>query len=368
MSIPMADLKAQHRALEPEILSALRGVFEECRFILGDNVTSLEKEIAELCGAEYGISVASGTDAITIALAALGVGKGDEVVTTPFTFVATTEAVALVGAKPVYADIDPLTFNVDPVKMREAITPGTKALLPVHLYGQCADMDEILALAGEKGLRVVCDAAQAIGSLYKGKKIGKLGDAATLSFFPTKNLGGYGDGGMILTNHKDVAERARSLRFHGMSSSYQYQDVGFCSRLDEIQAAILRVKLAKLEIWNESRRNHAAAYSEAAAGGSIAPPIEKEGNYHIYHQYTMRCRNRETVQATLKESGVGSAIYYPAPLHTQKAYSFLGYKEGDFPEAERASREVLSVPVHPELSEDQVRTVAEALSRAAGKA
>lgn len=360
----MADLKTQYRTIEPELQPALRSVLENCRFILGENVTALEKEIAQMCGAKHGISVASGTDAITIALAALGVGPGDEVITTPFTFVATTESIVLVGAKPVYVDIDPISFNIDPAKIRAAITPKTKALLPVHLYGQCADMDEILGIADEYGLLVICDGAQAIGASYKGKQVGEMGNAVTLSFFPTKNLGAYGDGGMILTNDDAAAEKARSLRFHGMSSSYSYKHVGYCSRLDEMQAAILRVKLPHLQSWNEARRRNAAAYNSSLAGSALTAPVEKPGNHHIYHQYTIRCSNRDAVQAALKEAGVSSAIYYPAPLHTQEAYSYLGYKEGDFPEAEKASSEVFSVPVHPELEPEQVKIVAEALASA----
>lgn len=361
MSIPMADLKAQYRALEPEIKSALLDVLEKGQFILGENVSSLETEIAEMCGAKYGISVASGTDAITIALAALGIGPGDEVITTPFTFVATTESIVLVGARPVYVDIDPATYNIDPSAVEKAITPKTKALLPVHLYGQCAQMDELLAIAEKHGLAVICDGAQAIGSKYKGKPIGQLGHAATLSFFPTKNLGAYGDGGMMLTNDDAVAEKARSLRFHGMSSSYEYRHIGYCSRLDEIQAAILRVKLPYLTAWNEARRNNAAKYSKVLTGSPIIPPIELPENYHIYHQYTARCANREVVQSKLKNAGVASAVYYPSPLHVQQAYSYLGYKLGDFPEAEKASKEVFSIPVHPNLSDEQVQTVIDAL-------
>jgi len=357
----MADLKAQYRALEPEIQAALRGVLEKGQFVLGENVSALEAEVAELCGAGYGVAVASGTDAITIALAALGVGPGDEVVTTPFTFVATTESVVLVGARPVYADIDPRTFNIDPEAVRRAITPRTKALLPVHLYGQCAQMDDILDAAQEHGLRVICDAAQAIGAQYRGRRIGELGDAVTLSFFPTKNLGAYGDGGMILTNDEAVAEKARSLRFHGMSSSNSYRYVGYCSRLDELQAAVLRVKLARLTDWNDARRRNAAVYTEALKGSAVVPPVEEPGNHHVYHQYTIRCPDRESAQAILKQAGVASAVYYLAPLHVQEAYSFLGYKPGDFPEAEKAAREVLSVPVHPELAPEQVQTVAKTL-------
>ncbi|MEN6372330.1 MAG: DegT/DnrJ/EryC1/StrS family aminotransferase [Armatimonadota bacterium] len=367
MSIPMANLAAQYRAMESEINSALRGVLESGRFILGENVSSLEEEVAAMCGAKYGISVASGTDAITISLAALGIGPGDEVITTPFTFVATTEAIVMVGARPVYVDIDPVTFNIDPEQMKKAITSKTKALLPVHLYGQCAEMDDILEMADNYGLIVVCDAAQAIGSAYKGKQIGMMGDAATLSFFPTKNLGACGDGGMILMNDDDAAEKAKSLRFHGMSSSYSYKYVGFCSRLDALQAAILRVKLPKINEWNEARREHASVYSKVLQGSRIKAPVESPGSYHIYHQYTVRTPAREATQAILKEAGVDSAVYYPEPLHVQDAYTFLGYKEGDFPAAEQASKEVLSIPVHPELTSDQVSTVADALSAASEK-
>lgn len=357
----MADLKAQYHALEAEIKSALHSVIENGRFILGSNVTALECEVAELCGAKHGIAVASGTDAITIALAAFGIGPNDDVVTTPFTFGATTESILLVGARPVYADIDPVTYNIDPEAIKKAITPKTKALLPVHLYGQCAQMDEIMAIADEHGLLVICDAAQAIGSTYHGRPIGHLGHAATLSFYPTKNLGAYGDGGMILINDDAAAEKARSLRMHGMSAAYTYKHIGYCSRLDELQAAVLRVKLPHLTDWNETRRKHAAVYNNTLQSGSIAAPFEEPGNYHIYHQYTMRCPNREATREALKAAAVGSDVYYPAPLHVQEAYSFLGYKEGDFPEAEKASREVLSIPVHPELTPEQVTIVAESL-------
>ncbi len=361
----MANLKAQFSSLETEIQAALRDVFDNCQFTLGENVSKLETEIAELCGAKHGIGVASGTDAITISLAALGIGPGDEVITTPFTFVATTESIVIVGAHPVYVDIDPVTYNIDPAAIRKAITPKTKAILPVHLYGQCAEMDEILSIAEEHGLKVVCDGAQAIGATYKGKPIGEYGDTATLSFFPTKNLGAAGDGGMILTNDDETARRARSFRFHGMSSTYAYEYVGFCSRLHEVQAAVLRVKLPHLLKWNNARRAHAGAYTKALEGDSLTPPVEMPGNHHIYHQYTIRCKDREATRATLKAAGVGHAVYYPSPLHTQPAYAFLGCKEGDYPEAERAAREVLSVPVHPELTEEQVQTVAKALAVAA---
>ncbi len=357
----MADLRAQYRSLEAEINAAVLDVLGKCSFILGETVTKLEEDIAALCGAKYGIAVNSGTDAITIALAAAGVGPGDEVITTPFTFVATTESICLVGAKPVYADIDPVTYNINTVAVEKAISPKTKAILPVHLYGQCANMDEIMEIAARHNLKVICDGAQAIGATYRGRPIGELGDACTLSFYPTKNLGGAGDGGMILTNSDELAEAARSLRDHGRSATYAYERIGFCSRLDGIQAAVLGVKLTKLKEWNESRRTHGHAYTAALEGSSITAPTELAGNYHVYHQYTIRTGNRDIVQSTLKNAGIGCAVYYPSPLHVQPAYAFLGYKEGDFPAAELASREVLSLPVHPELREEQVAEIVKAL-------
>jgi dTDP-4-amino-4,6-dideoxygalactose transaminase len=359
----MADLRAQYRSLEAEINAAVLDVLGKCSYILGETVIKLEEDIAALCGAKYGIAVNSGTDAITVALAAAGIGPGDEVITTPFTFVATTESIVLVGATPVYVDIDPVTFNIDVSKIEQAITPKTKAILPVHLYGQCADMDAIMDIAGRHNLKVICDGAQAIGATYKGRGIGELGDACTLSFYPTKNLGGAGDGGMILTKSDEIAEMAKSLRDHGRSATYAYERVGFCTRLDGIQGAVLGVKLKKIKEWNESRRAHGHAYTAALAGTSITAPVEMQGNYHIYHQYTVRSGNRDNVQAALKEAGIGSAVYYPAPLHVQPAYAHLGYKEGDLPAAEQAAREVLSLPVHPELSEEQVTQIVEALKK-----
>lgn len=365
MSIPMADLCAQYRSLQPEIDAAVQSVLEKGRFILGENVSLLEEETAALCGAKYGIGVNSGTDAIIIALAAAGVNPGDEVITTPFTFVATTEAVVIIGARPVYADIDPDTFNLDPAAVEKVITPKTKAILPVHLFGQCARMEELESIAQKYGLKIICDGAQAIGALRNSRKLGDMGDATTLSFFPTKNLGAYGDGGMILTNDDDIARRARSLRFHGQSSSYTYERVGFCSRLDELQAAILRVKLPHLSSWNEKRRRNAAVYSSILDGTAIKIPKVDDGNYHIYHQYTLRSPDRDRLKEILAAEGVSSAVYYPEPLHIQKAYDFLGYKIGDFPKSEQAAREVLSVPVYPELTEEQVSIVASALRKAA---
>lgn len=367
MAIPVANPKAQYIALKDEITSAVQQVFDSCQFILGPNVTALEDEIPKVCDAGFGVAVNSGTDAIVIALAACGVGPGDEVITTPFTFVATTEAVMIVGAKPVYVDIDPETFNLDASKIEEKITPKTKAILPVHLYGQCADIGEIERIAKKHDLKVVSDGAQAIGSMHKGKGIGAYGNASTLSFYPTKNLGGCGDGGMILTNSEDVTAMCRSLRFHGMDGSYMYQHVGYCSRLDEVQAAILRVKLTRIAQWNNARRSNAAYYIEAFGDLPIKLPIAMSENYHIYHQFTIRFEKRDELKAKLAECGVGSAVFYPSPLHLQHAYANLGYKEGDFPESERAAREVLSLPVFPELTPDEREQVSEAVRESVGE-
>ena len=361
MPIPIANPKAQYLALKDEIDAAVRDVFESCHFILGPNVTALEEELPGLCDAKFGVSVNSGTDAIVIALAACGVGPGDEVITTPYTFVATTEAVMIVGAKPVYVDIDPNTFNIDPAKIEAAITPKTKAILPVHLYGQCADIEEIGKIAEKHGLKLVSDGAQAIGAAHKGKGIGAYGEAATLSFFPTKNLGACGDGGMILTNDEALAARCKQLRFHGMDKTYAYELVGYCSRLDEIQAAVLRVKLRKMREWNEARRANAHYYIEVLSDLPLGLPISQPENYHIYHQFTLRYPKRDELKARLTERDVGCAVYYPSPLHLQPAYASLGHKSGDFPEAERACAEVLSLPVFPELSAEDRATVAGAV-------
>jgi dTDP-4-amino-4,6-dideoxygalactose transaminase len=361
LAIPIANPKAQYLALKNEIDAAVQDVFEKCQFILGDNVKALEVEAPQVCDARFGIAVNSGTDAIVIALAASGVGPGDEVITTPYTFVATTEAILIVGAKPVYADIEPDTFNISPDEIEKKITPKTKALLPVHLYGQCANISRIEAIAKERGLVLVSDGAQAIGSKHNGKGIGAYGDSSTLSFFPTKNLGGCGDGGMVLTSDEAVAAKARSLRFHGMDETYSYEYVGYCSRLDELQAAILRVKLRRIDQWNEARRSNAAHYIEVLQGLPIALPVPKPENYHTYHQFTLRYARRDELKALLGERGIGSGVYYPSPLHLQRAYAPLGYKEGDFPESERAAAEVLSLPVHPDLSADEVKTVAQAV-------
>jgi dTDP-4-amino-4,6-dideoxygalactose transaminase len=358
----MANLKAQHAALSDELAAAMRRVAQDCCFILGDSVLRVEQQIASANGARFGVSVASGTDAILISLKAAGLLPGDEVITTPFTFVATTEAIVLAGATPVYADVQPDTLNLDPADIEKRITPRTKMILPVHLYGRCANMDAIQAIADRHGLVVIADAAQAIGAKENGRLVGETGKASTLSFFPTKNLGACGDGGMILTNDEELARKAKSLRFHGMApGSYFYEDIGYCSRLDEIQAAILLVKLQYLDEWNEKRLKNAESYMAKLAGLPVTlPPLPTNGR-HVFHQFTILYHRREELQKALREKGVGSAIYYPMPLHLQPAYQYLGYANGDFPIAEQAALHALSIPVCPELTDEEVTYVGDVL-------
>jgi len=367
LKVPMADLKAQYRNLKPEIDGAVQSVLENGAFILSDSVVSLEEEVARYCGASFGIAVNSGTDAITLSLAALGIGPGDEVITTPFTFVATTEAIVLLGGVPVYVDVDPATFNLDAEKIEEKITARTKAILPVHLFGQTADTRRIAEIAAKHGLKVVWDGAQAIGSESYGLPVGAFGDAVTLSFYPTKNLGGAGDGGMILTNDGELAEKLRYLRFHGSKGSYSYKVVGYCSRLDGIQAAVLRVKLKYLDEWTEVRRSNAETYRSLLSDLDIILPYEDPNSKHVYHQFTIRCKNRASVRDFLGSQGVGTGIFYPGPLHLEEAYRYLGYKRGDLPEAEKTCDEVLSLPIVPELTDVQLAKVASAMREFYGK-
>lgn len=366
MAIPIVNPKAQNQSLKDEIAAAVQSVLDSGAFVLGPNGSALEPEVAAVCESKYGVAVNSGTDALVIALAAAGVAHGDEVITTPFTFVATTEAIMIVGAKPVYADIDPADFNLDPAEVEKKITPKTKAILPVHLYGQCADATRLGEIAGKHGLKLIYDGAQAIGSMHKGKGIGIYGDASTLSFYPTKNLGACGDGGMVLTDSEELYKAAKSLRFHGQgdigsNSTYTYEHVGYCSRLDEFQAAILRVKLNHIGKWNEARRSIASRYIEAMSDLPIQLPVAKPENNHIYHQFTIRSAERSELATKLAERGVGSKVFYPSPLHLEYAYASLGHKPGDFPEAERAAAEVLSLPMFPELASEDMETVISAM-------
>jgi len=363
--IPSFNLTRQNAELKEKVMEALTAVIEPGQFILGENVSAFEEEIARLCETGYGIGVANGSDALYLSLLALEIGPGDEVITTPFTFFATAGAIARAGARPVFADIDAATWNLDPGHVEAKITPRTRAVIPVHLYGCPAGMDPLMVLAEKYSLKVIEDAAQAIGAVYKGKKIGAFGDTACFSFFPTKNLGAFGDAGMVVTGDPEVADKLRLLRVHGARPKYYHQLLGVNSRLDELQAAVLRVKLRRLTEWNARRRAIAALYrqllKEPAEEGLLKLPVEPDGVEHIYHQYTIQTAERERLQAWLKERGIGSTIYYPQPLHLQKVFASCGYQEGDFPVAEKASREVLSLPMFPELTDDEVQIVAETI-------
>jgi dTDP-4-amino-4,6-dideoxygalactose transaminase len=362
LMIPGFSLTRQNAELEQEVTEAILDVMRGGQFILGENVAKLEKEIADLCEAEYAIGVANCSDALYLALRACGVGPGDEVITTPFTFFATAGAIAHTGATPVFCDIDPGTFNIDPSRIEDAITERTKAILPVHLYGQAADMDPINSIAKKYSLYVIEDAAQAIGAKYKGRPVGSLGDIACFSFFPTKNLGAFGDGGMLTTNDPELEERIRMLRVHGSKKKYHHEILGCNSRLDELQAAILRVKLKYLDAWTNTRRALAERYREKlnVAGNAIVLPTEMEWAYHVYHQYTIRVPNRDAVHEELKARGIASTVYYPLSLHLQPVFKDLGYEPGDFPESEKATEEALSLPMFPELEyAEQDRVVEE---------
>ncbi len=358
--VPQLDLSAQYAAIGAEIRTALERVMASHQFVLGPEGAALEEEIARLCGVAHGVGVASGTDALILALRACGVQPGDEVLLPPFTFVATGSAVSALGARPVFADIRPDTYNIDPAEFERRVTPRTRAIVVVHLYGLAADMDPILAFAKSRKLPVIEDNAQAIGASYKGRPTGSLGDAACLSFYPTKNLGAYGDAGMVVTNSAELAARVRTLRNHGQAAKYLSSEPGWNSRLDEIQAAILRVKLRHLSNWQRARRSHAAEYNRLLSQiPGVMPPLAPEGFEHIYHQYTIRIEQRDALQKFLSERKIGSTVYYPYPLHLQPLYASLGHQAGDFPHAERAAQEVLSLPMYPELRKEQIARVAE---------
>jgi dTDP-4-amino-4,6-dideoxygalactose transaminase len=361
--VPQLDLSAQYAAIGTEIRAAIGRVLASQQFILGREGTALESEIATLCGVAHGVGVASGTDALILALRACGVQPGDEVLLPPFTFVATGSAVSALGGKAVFADIRPETYNLDPSELERRATPRTRAIIVVHLYGLAADLDPILSFAKSRKLPVIEDNAQAIGASYKGRPTGSFGDAACISFYPTKNLGAYGDAGMIVTNSPELAARLRSLRNHGQSSKYLSNEPGWNSRLDELQAAILRVKLPHLSEWQRARRANAAEYTHLLQQmPGVMPPLEPEGFQHVYHQYTIRTERRDALQQQLASKQIGSTVYYPHPLHLQPLYASLGYKRGDFPHAERASQEVLSLPMYPELRKDQITRVVEAIA------
>lgn len=362
-SVPMLDIKAQHEPIKEEIRDALREILESGRFILGKNVESLEKEIAEYLNVSWAVGLASGTDALYLSLRALNIGQGDEVITTPFTFIATAEAITYVGAKPVFVDIDPLTLNMDISKIEERITPRTKAIIAVHLFGLPIDMDELIEVSKRYNLSVIEDCAQAFGAKYKGSFVGSIGDCGCFSFYPSKNLGAYGDGGMMTTNNPEIHERVRLLRNHGTVGPYRHDFIGYNSRLDEIQAAILRIKLRHIDEYNEKRRNIAHIYSSILKD-VVKCPVEMEDRLHVYHQYTIRSPLRNRIIQKLNENNIAHVIYYPIPIHLQKAFKYLGYKEGDFPESESASQEVLSIPIYPELKPETAEFVAETILEA----
>jgi dTDP-4-amino-4,6-dideoxygalactose transaminase len=368
MNIPVLDLKAQYLAHREEIDQAILGVIDDGHFILGPNVKALESEVAAYSGCRHGVGLASGTDALRLALAALDIGPGDEVITTPFTFVATASTISHTGATPVFVDIDPRTFNLVPELVEKAVTPRTKAILPVHLFGQCAEMGPLLAIAHRHGLKVIEDAAQAIGAEENGQRAGSFGAIACFSFYPTKNLGAYGDGGMITTNDPVLAEKVDLLRRQGSKKKYHNVLLGFNSRLDEMQAALLRVKLKYLDEWTAGRQRVARRYSELLAGVAVETPYERPGVRHVYHQYTIRTSRRDQLQVFLKEQGIGTMIYYPVPLHRLPLYAGLGYSEASLPVSEQAAREVLSLPMYPELSKEQVETVAAMTAQFCGSA
>lgn len=359
--IPMVDLKRQYEALKPEIDAAVQEVLASTQFILGPQVAGLEADVSRYLGVPYSLGVASGTDALLLALRAAGIRPGDEVITTPFTFIATAEVIALLQAIPVFADIDPVTFNIDPRKIKEKITKRTRAVIPVHLFGHPADMDPIMEIAGEFNLKVIEDCAQAFGAEYKGKRIGTIGDFGCFSFFPSKNLAGYGDGGMVSTASEDGFRKIKLLRNHGSAVRYHHEILGYNSRLDELQAAIIRVKLKKINEFNTGRRNAAQLYKKHIINDAdLVLPSETPECLHVYHQFTIRSRKRELIMKALEQRNIASAIYYPVPLHLQKVFSGLGTAR--LPAAEKASSEVLSLPMFPEISEEEILRVSEAVN------
>lgn len=359
---PFVDLKAQYRNIKKEVLKRINEILESSHYILGENVKAFEEEVKSYLGVKEAIGVASGTDALHLALKALNIGKGDEVITTPFTFFATVEAIIYVGAKPVFVDIEEDTYNIDPEKIEEKITPRTKAIIPVHLFGYPADMEKINEIARKYGLKVIEDAAQAFGATIANKKVGTFGDIGCFSFYPSKNLGCFGDGGMVVTDNLEIAQKIRILRNHGSKDKYIHETVGLNSRLDEIQAGILRIKLRYIEEYNKNRRKKAFLYTKLLSDVVITPK-ENDYKYHVYHLYSIRSCFRDKIKETLAKHGIPSVVYYPLPLHLQKALSFLGYKEGDFPVSEATSREILSLPIYPEIPDEEVYEISQIILR-----
>lgn len=365
MKVPLLDLIAQHKSIREEVLEAVAGVFDRQQFIMGAEVEAFEREAGQYCRARHAIGCASGSDALLLALMALGISPGDEVITTAWTFFASTSAITRLGARPVYVDIDPDDFNIDVGRIEAAVTPRTRAIMPIHIYGQCARMDEILEIAGRHNLAVVEDAAQAIGADYRGRRAGTMGTVGCFSFFPSKNLGGAGDGGLMTAEDDALAAKLRILRVHGMEPKYYHQVVGINSRLDALQAAVLRVKLKYLDQWIDGRIANAARYDAlfAEAGiDQVKTPYVHPDCRHIFHQYTIRCARRDELREHLIRAGIGCELYYPVPLHMQECFAFLGYGKGDLPETEKAATECLSLPIYAELTEEQQRYVVETVA------
>lgn len=365
MNVPLLDLQSQYASLRDQLRQAVERVMDSQRFVLGDEVRKLEAAIAEYSQTKHAVGCASGSDALLLALMALDVGAGDEVITTPFTFFATAAAITRLGARPVFVDIDPATYNLDVSQVANAVTSRTKAVMPVHLYGQCADMDALINVSD--GVPIIEDAAQAIGATDRGRLAGSMGAIGCFSFYPTKNLGGAGDGGMLTTNDDSLAQRLRRLRTHGGANEYEHSEVGVNSRLDELQAAVLNVKMPHLDKWSDERARKAAVYTEllnnARTDFAVIAPAVRNDSRHIFHQYVIRVpEHRDALMEHLKTHGVGTKVYYPIPLHRQDCFAYLGYKEGEFPESERAAREVLALPIYPELTEAQQVCVVETIA------
>jgi dTDP-4-amino-4,6-dideoxygalactose transaminase len=365
-AVPLLDLTAQYRPIRKEILAAITRVCDSQHFVMGAEVEALERELSAYLGVGHAVAVSSGTDALLLALMALGIGRGDEVITSTYSFFATAGCVARTGATPVLVDIDPGTYNLDPAAVRSALTARTKAIIPVHLYGLCADMDPILAIAREANVAVIEDAAQAIGATYQGRQAGSMGTAGCFSFFPSKNLGAFGDAGLVTTNDDHVAHELRLLRNHGAEPKYFHKKIGGNFRLDALQAAVLRVKLPHLPAWTEARRRNADTYrqlfTEARLLDVVTLPVEPSGRHHIFNQFVVRVPNRDRVRAGLAERGIGTEIYYPVPFHLQECFAALGHARGDFPEAEAAADSTLALPIYGELTREQQAAVVAALA------
>ena len=365
MMIPLLDLKAQYVTIREEIRAAVERVLESQQFILGPEVEALEDEIAAYSGCQYGVGVSSGTDALLVALMAIDIQPGDEVITSPYTFFASVGSIARLGARPVFVDIDPLTYNLDPARIEAVITPRTRAIIPVHLFGQMADLDPILAIAARRNVFLIEDAAQAIGAAYKGKRAGSLGHLGCFSFFPSKNLGGYGDGGLVTTNDAQLARRVRQLRNHGEQSRYEHTQVGGNFRLDALQAAVLRVKLRHVDAWTAARQRNADTYRRLFASqglGEISLPVGAPHRRHVYHQFVVQSARRDALLATLRRQDIGAAVYYPTPLHLQPCFAALGYERGAFPHSEDAARRSLALPIYPELTPAMQEEVVQAIA------